>query len=122
MSSKVFSSGVVKEYAVDYVEVLTNVEIKVTPRDKAYVVEAAVALALLGLKPAADLTLRGDFGATHGDAAGQRFGQRRLAGALGAEHGDQQRRFSHRASGAARRASRYQAPPGAPADPRQHGK
>lgn len=69
---RVFSSGVVKAYAVDYVEVLTNVEIKVTLRDNSYVVEAAVPLAQLGLKPAANVPLRGDFGVTHGDAAGQR--------------------------------------------------
>jgi hypothetical protein len=37
-----------------------------------YVVEAKVPLAALGLKPRAGLELRGDFGVTHGDPAGQR--------------------------------------------------
>ena len=42
---KQFSSGVVKDYAMDYVDVLAGAKIKVTPRGKqAYVVEAAVPL------------------------------------------------------------------------------
>jgi sugar lactone lactonase YvrE len=69
---KVFSSGVIKEYRVDSVEVLEDVEIKVAKRGDGYVVEAAVPLGVLGLRPADKLTLRGDFGATHGDTAGRR--------------------------------------------------
>jgi len=68
-----FSSGVVKEYRVDFVEVLAGVtiEVKVQP-GKGYVVEAAVPLAELGLKPAGGLALRGDFGVTYGGPDGQR--------------------------------------------------
>ena len=67
-----FSSGVVKEYKVDSVEVLKDAAVKVTRRGDGYVVEAAVHLTALGLKPGAPLSLRGDFGVTYGDAAGQR--------------------------------------------------
>ena len=68
-----FSSGVVKQYPMDYVNVLADakVEAKAT-RGKGYIVEAAIPLAALGLKPAEGLTLRGDFGVTHGDPAGDR--------------------------------------------------
>ena len=38
---------------------------------KRYVAEAAIPLAALGLKPAADVTVSGDFGATFGDADGK---------------------------------------------------
>ncbi len=64
---RVFSSGVVKEYRVDYVDILADAKITVTPQGQSYVVEAAIPLNALGLKPAAGLTLRGDFGVTHGD-------------------------------------------------------
>jgi len=65
------SSGVVKNYALDSVVQLKDAKIVVKPRDKGYVVEAAVPLSALGLKSLDGLTLRGDFGATHSDAAGQ---------------------------------------------------
>jgi hypothetical protein len=70
---KVFSSGVVKSYPMDYVDVVAGarIEVKTTP-DKGYLVEAAIPLADLGFTPAKGLVLRGDLGVTHGDAAGQR--------------------------------------------------
>ncbi len=71
---KVFSSGVVAEFAMDFVQVLADVrlEVKVDERGRRYTVQAAVPLAALGFVPAPGLGLRGDFGATHGDAAGVR--------------------------------------------------
>ena len=48
-----------------------KVEVKVNP-GSGYVVEAAIPLAALGLTPAPGLSLRGDFGVTHGDPAGSR--------------------------------------------------
>ncbi|HTU24279.1 MAG TPA: hypothetical protein VMF30_02705, partial [Pirellulales bacterium] len=69
----VFSSGVVKSYAMDFVDVvrLENLKVKVNP-GHSYLLEAAIPLTTLGLQPAAGLTLRGDFGVTHGDRAGAR--------------------------------------------------
>lgn len=68
---KTFSSGVVKEYLMDSVTTSKAV-IKVTKQGKGYVVEASIPLAELGLQPAEGLSLRGDFGVTHGDTAGER--------------------------------------------------
>jgi hypothetical protein len=69
---KTFSSGVIKEYPMDSVVVLEDakVDVKVDAKAKRYVVEAAIPLASLGLTLKDGLTLRGDFGATHGDKAG----------------------------------------------------
>ena len=66
---KTFSSGVVKEYAMDSVVVLAEAKVaaKVDAQGKRYVVEAAIPLAALGLKITDGLALRGDFSATHGD-------------------------------------------------------
>jgi len=50
--------------------VTLDAKITVKPGPKMYVVEAAIPLAGLGLKPEAQ-TLRGDFGATYGDPAGR---------------------------------------------------
>jgi hypothetical protein len=70
---KVFSSGVVESCAMDYVDVLAEAKIEVkVETGKGYAVEAALPLSALGIALADGLTLRGDFGATHGDAAGQR--------------------------------------------------
>ena len=71
---KTFSSGVVKEYVMESVKVVEGATIKVNKRDneKKYTVEAAIPLAALDLKPADGVTLRGDFGVTHGDQASQR--------------------------------------------------
>ncbi len=70
---KVFSSGVVKEYAMDSVAVLADAKVaaKVDAQGKRYVVEAAIPLKALGLAPKDGLSLRGDFGATHGDKSGK---------------------------------------------------
>jgi hypothetical protein len=71
---KRFFSGVWKD-GVEYDSVRTvddaRIEVKVDAAKKAYVVEAAIPLAALGMKPAAGQTLAGDFGATFGDAAGR---------------------------------------------------
>ena len=69
-----YFSGTVKEgYEIESVKVLdtARIEVKVDAKAKRYVVEAAIPLVSLGLKPAADLTLSGDFGATFGDQAGK---------------------------------------------------
>ena len=70
---KVFSSGVVKEYPMDSVLVLADAKVtaKVDALQKRYVVEAAIPLAALGLKSTDGLSVRGDFGATHGDKSGK---------------------------------------------------
>ena len=57
---------------MDSVIVLKDAKITATKRGDGYVVEAIIPLSALDLKPADGLTLRGDFGATHGDPAGQR--------------------------------------------------
>ncbi len=68
-----FSSGIVKDYVMQSVLPLDNVEILAKPLgNDHYVVEAKVPLSALGLAPRAGLKLHGDFGATHGDPAGQR--------------------------------------------------
>jgi hypothetical protein len=70
---KQFSSGVVKSYGMDYVDVVAQAKIKVSVRpNDGYLVEAAIPLSTLGLKPAAGLSLPGDFGATHGGPDGGR--------------------------------------------------
>jgi hypothetical protein len=66
----VFSSGLNANYPMDSVVRLNDAKITVTPGPKGYVVEAAIPLAGLGLKPEAQ-TLRGDFGATYGNLAGR---------------------------------------------------
>jgi len=71
---KTFRSGVVRDgYVVESVTVVKDarIEVKVRGDKKGYTVEAAIPLAALGLKPSDGLTLRGDFGVTHGDAAGK---------------------------------------------------
>ena len=70
--SKIFSSGVVKEYVMDSVDTVPGATLKVTPRDRGYVMEAAIPLSALDFKPAPGVAVHGDFGATHGDQAGQR--------------------------------------------------
>ena len=71
---RTFSSGVVANYEMDYVNVIADakVEVRLRPDEKGYVVEASVPLSALGLEPKEGLLLRGDFGVTHGDAAAQR--------------------------------------------------
>ncbi len=69
---RAFNSGVFKNYVMEYVGVLSTAKISVVKRDKGYVVEAAIPLSALGLKPSDGLTVRGDVGVTYGDQAGQR--------------------------------------------------
>jgi len=69
---RAFNSGVFKNYVMEYVGVLPDAKITVTTRDKGTIVEAAIPLSALGLKPADGLSLRGDMGVTYGDQAGQR--------------------------------------------------
>lgn len=69
---KTFSSGVVKAYTMDFVDVVQDAKITVTKRGEGYVVEAAIPLASLGWAPTEGAVLRGDFGATHGGPGGDR--------------------------------------------------
>jgi len=69
---KQFSSGVVRDYRMDYVDVVAEATVKVFPRRDAYVVEAAIPLTVLGLNPTEGLTLQGDFGVTHGGPDNER--------------------------------------------------
>jgi len=69
---KSFSSGVIHNYPMDYVDVLTSAKITVKMRGNGYVVEAAIPLTALGFQAAPGLTLAGDFGATHGGTGGTR--------------------------------------------------
>ena len=58
---------------MDYVELLGDVTITVTTRERhGYVVEAAVPQARLGVRLREGLQLAGDFGATHAGPDGQR--------------------------------------------------
>ncbi len=71
--SKSFSSGVQKNYVMESVIELTdaNVEVNVDRVNKRYVVEAAIPLSALELKPEAGLVIQGDFGAIHSDKQGK---------------------------------------------------
>jgi hypothetical protein len=69
---KTFNSGVVKGYVMESVTEIRDakIEVKVDAVRRLYTVEAAIPLAALGLAPSAGLKIRGDFGATHGNKAG----------------------------------------------------
>lgn len=67
-----FSSGVIKEYWMDSVVVVDKARITVVKRSDGYTVEAAIPLSDLALKPKAGLSLKGDFGITYGNQAGDR--------------------------------------------------
>ena len=69
---RLFDSGVVKGYQVDWVDVLADARLEVKPGKNGYVVEAAVPLAVLGIALKPNLALRGDVGVTHADASGVR--------------------------------------------------
>ena len=71
---KTFTSGVIAQYVMDYVEVVRDAKIavKIRPDGKGYVVEAAVPLTALAFTPQPDVIYRGDVGATHGSAEGDR--------------------------------------------------
>jgi len=70
---KTFYSGVWRDgYTMDCVRVVPSAQIKVTEeKGVGYVVEAKVPLKEIGLAAKAGTQLRGDFGATFGDAAGK---------------------------------------------------
>ena len=68
----VFSSGVVKEYPMDYVAPEESVRIQTRVEDRGYVVQAAIPWTVIGVQPRKGLVLRADFGATHGDPGGTR--------------------------------------------------
>ncbi|MBC7980273.1 MAG: hypothetical protein H7Y36_06895 [Armatimonadetes bacterium] len=69
---KIFSSGVIKSFNVESVLTLSDAKIEVKKDADRYLIEAAIPLNALDLKPVPGLTLRGDFGVTHGDPAGKR--------------------------------------------------
>ncbi len=71
---RAFTSGVVTNYEMDFVDVLDDarIAVKVQPDQKSYVVEAAIPLTALALAPHEGLKLRGDFGVTHADVSNQR--------------------------------------------------
>ena len=69
---QVFSSGVVHNYPMDYVDVLADARITEKTQAAGYVVEAAIPLSALGFQPSANASFRGDFGVTHGGANGLR--------------------------------------------------
>jgi len=69
---KIFSSGVVHQYPMDFVDTLPDAKIVVTKKEYGYVVEAAIPLADLNLKPSNGLTLKGDFGVTFSGEDGGR--------------------------------------------------
>jgi hypothetical protein len=71
-SPKSFNSGVIKNYVMESVVELKDakIEAKVDNVQRRYFVEAAIPFADLGLTPKAGLKIRGDFGATHSNKAG----------------------------------------------------
>ena len=69
---RTFTSGVIKGYQVDWVDVLADAKVQVKVSKEGYVVEAAVPLASLGITLSPKLTLRGDVGVTHADPSGTR--------------------------------------------------
>ncbi len=70
---KRFSSGIVKDYAMDYVAIVADARIKIALRPgSGYCVTAAIPLPVLGLTPREGLILKADFGVTHGGPDNQR--------------------------------------------------
>ena len=71
---KTFTSGVIKQYLMEYVDVVHDAQIavKIGPDRKGYVVEAAVPFSALGFTPQPEVVYSGDVGTTHGSAAGDR--------------------------------------------------
>lgn len=68
-AAKTYSSPV-SSARFDQVEVLANVKVAVTKSDKGYIVEAAIPLSAIGLKPEPGLEIRGDAGIITSDTAG----------------------------------------------------
>lgn len=67
-----FTSGVVKNYTMDYVDVAPDVVIKHSVAKGQYHVSAAIPWSVLGVTPKSGMLLVGDVGATHGDKGGTR--------------------------------------------------
>ncbi len=69
-----FTSGVIAHYSMDYVDVIPDAQIKVTPRPdkKGYTVEATIPWSALKFTPVAGLKYQGDFGVTYGNESGSR--------------------------------------------------
>jgi hypothetical protein len=70
-NSRTFSSGVVKGYVVDSVELIKDAKIEVRKRNDGYLIEAAIQLAALGLQLEPGFATTGDFGVTHGNEGKQ---------------------------------------------------
>ncbi len=69
---KTFTSGVIKDYVMDSVLTLDAAAITVTRHADSYTVEAVIPLHDLGFTAHTDLKLKGDFGVTFGNQAGDR--------------------------------------------------
>ncbi len=70
---RTYTSGVIQGWQVDWVDVVSEIELKVAVNPgKGYTIEAAIPFSVLGMKPEAGMLLRGDFGVTHGDPGGTR--------------------------------------------------
>jgi hypothetical protein len=69
-----FTSGVVRQYEMDYVAVIADarIEVKIRPDKSGYFVEAAIPWSALGFVPQPGTLYRGDLGVTHGTATGDR--------------------------------------------------
>jgi len=66
-------SGVVRDgWRLEYVAVVDAARIRVDKETRAYTVQAAIPLEVLGLSPTPGLVLRGDLGVTFGDSEGNR--------------------------------------------------
>ncbi|MFA6293897.1 MAG: hypothetical protein WC637_19065, partial [Victivallales bacterium] len=67
---KIFSSGIVAKYEMDFVDVLADAKVQsaIRPDKKGYVVEASIPWSALGFTPEPGVKYRGDLGATHGNA------------------------------------------------------
>ena len=70
-SPRTFSSGVVKKFVVRRCEILEGACVEVSTRKDGYTVEAAIPLTALPLTLTPGMELRGDFGVTFSDPAGQ---------------------------------------------------
>lgn len=70
-SPRTFSSGVVKKFVVRRCEILEGARVEVSTRKDGYTVEAAIPLADIPLAITPGMELRGDFGVTFSDPAGQ---------------------------------------------------
>jgi hypothetical protein len=70
---RTFYSGLVREgYVMESVTTLeqARIQVNIAPGGKRYAVEVAIPLSALGVTLSSGLTLKGDFGATHGNRLG----------------------------------------------------